>query len=193
VVNNHFAYGQNTGIILDGTAQHVIANNTIEGFRVGIEARGMSEIKPRDRCRDIALTSNYVHADIGIRLSGECRGFAITGNDFINNTEAAVLIVDSGGAGKHSITGNVVRKSVYGGDFFPLPNSSPLQGGIYLGDAADCLVSSNLLEGINPGPALSAGPGGGGHIITGNRILSGEGQGIDLSAAKCLVENNLCT
>lgn len=191
VVNNHFAYGRNTAVILDGTAQHVIANNTIEGFRTAIEARGVAESKPRDRCRDIAITSNYLHADIGVRLVGECRGFAITGNDFINNVEAAVLIEEARGAGKHTLTGNVVRKSVYGGAFFPLPKTVPAQGGFQLGDAEDCIVTGNLLDAIDPGPAISAGPGGGRHVIANNRILQPKGQALDIRAPGCLVEHNL--
>jgi len=191
VVNNHFAYGKNTAIILDGTAQHVIANNTIEGFHTAIEARGTCEQKVRDRCRDIAITSNYLHADIGIRLVGECRGFAITGNDFINNNRAAVLIEAAEGAGKHTITGNMVRKSVYGGAFFPLPQMVPDQGGFDLGDAGDCIVTGNLLDAIDPGPGISAGPGGGRHIIANNRIVRAKGQALDIRAAACLVEHNL--
>lgn len=193
VVNNHFAYGKNTAIILDGTAQHVIANNTIEGFHTAIEARGTCEQKVRDRCRDIAITSNYLHADIGIRLVGECRGFAITGNDFINNNRAAVLIEAAEGAGKHTITGNMVRKSVYGGAFFPLPRMVPDQGGFDLGDAGDCIVTGNLLDAIDPGPGISAGPGGGRHIIANNRIVCAKGQALDIRATACLVEHNLVT
>lgn len=191
IVNNHFAYGKNTAILLDGTAQHVIANNTIEGFRVAIDARGVSEVKSRDRCRDIAITSNYLHADIGVRLAGECRGFAITGNDFINNLEAAVLIEDAANAGQHAITGNMIRKSVYGGAFFPLPKTVPNQGGIRLGDASDCLVSGNLLDGVHPGPAIGAGAGGRRHLITSNRIVRPKGAALDIRAAECVVEHNL--
>ncbi|MCX7887863.1 MAG: hypothetical protein N3B01_11505, partial [Verrucomicrobiae bacterium] len=174
-------------------AQHVLANNTIEGFKIAIEARGSAIPKPRDHCRDIAITSNYLHADIGVHLIGECRDFAITGNDFINNREAAILIEQAAGGGKHIITGNVVRKSVYGGAFFPLHNASPKQGGFRLGDAEDCVVSGNLLEGIDPGPAISAGPGGGGHIITANCIIRCAGPALDVSAKSCVLEHNLVT
>ncbi|MDD4870581.1 MAG: NosD domain-containing protein [Kiritimatiellae bacterium] len=191
IVNNHIAYGQDIAIILDGTAQHVIANNTIEGFKTAIKARGVCDKKPRDRCRDIAITSNYMHADIGVHLVGECRGFAITGNDFINNNEAAILIEQAAGAGKHSITGNMVRKSVYGGAFFPLSNSKPSQGGFHLGDAEDCIVSGNLLDGIDPGPAICAGPDGGRHVITSNRIILPKATALDIKAPGCLVEHNL--
>ena len=191
IVNNHIAYGGNAAIILDGTAQHVVANNTIQGFKVAIEARGVADSKPRDRCRDIAITSNYLHADTGIRLIGECRGFAITGNDFINNSEAAIIFEQATGAGKHSITGNMVRKSVYGGAFFPLKGSKPNQGGFRLGDAEDCIVSGNILDGIDPAPAISAGPGGGRHIITNNRIILPKDTALDIKAPGCLVEHNL--
>jgi hypothetical protein len=192
VVNNHFAYGHTTAIVLDGTAQHVIANNTIEGFKIGIDARGVAGHKPRDHCREIAITSNYVLADIGLRLTGACRGFAVTGNDFIHNPQGAVLIKQAAGAGKHAITGNVIRKSVYGGAFFDVPQSKfPGQGGILLGDASDCIVANNLLDGINSGPGISADAGGGHHIITGNRIISAKGEPLAIHASGCVVEHNL--
>ena len=191
IVNNHFAYGQNTAILLDGTAQHVIANNTIEGFAVAIDARGISPDRPRDRCRDIAVTSNYLHSAIGIRLTGECRGFTITGNDFINNTDAAISMEDALGGGVHTITGNTVRKSVYDGKSFPVGNASPQQGGLRLGDAESCVVSANVLEAVHPGPAISAGPSGGGHVITANRIVRPTGEAVSVSAPGCMIENNL--
>ena len=191
IVNNHFAYGDGTAIVLDGTAQHVIANNTIEGFKVAIEARGVSDKKPRDHCRDIAITSNYILADIGVHLTGTCRGFAITGNTFINTPGGAVLIEQAAGAGKHAITANIIRKSVYGGAYFPMPNVPLAQGGISLGDASDCIVSNNLLDGIDPGPGISAGPGGGRHIVTANRVVSAKGEALAIRAPGCVVEQNL--
>lgn len=191
VVNNHFAYGHGSAIVLDGTAQHVIANNTIEGFKIAIEARGVSDKKPRDHCRDIAITSNYMLAEIGVRLTGTCRGFAVTGNTFINTPGGAVLVEQAGGAGKHTITGNIIRKSVYGGAYFPMPNAPLTQGGIALGDAGDCIVAHNVLDGIDPGPGISAGPGGGRHIVTGNRIVGARGDALAVRAAGCVVEQNL--
>lgn len=193
IVNNHFAYGFKTAIILDGTAQHVISNNTIEGFNTAIEAHGVSETEYRDHCRDIAITSNYMKANIGVHLIGECRGFAITGNEFIDNVDAAILIEQAKGAGKHNITANLIRKSVYGGAFFPLSDSSPKQGGIWLGDTENCIVSNNILDGIDPGPAICAGPAGGQHIITGNRIIQPKGSALDITAKGCLIEYNLTT
>ncbi|MGD9494967.1 MAG: right-handed parallel beta-helix repeat-containing protein, partial [Armatimonadota bacterium] len=92
IVNNHLAYGDAEGIILDGTAQHVLANNTIEGFTTGIYVLG---------CRDLVITCNYLHGPIGVRLAGECSGIAITGNTMINNTEAAVRFEDASGSGGH--------------------------------------------------------------------------------------------
>lgn len=191
VVNNHFAYGHSEGIILDGTAQHVIANNTIEGFTVGIDARGIGETEPRDRCRDIIVNGNYIHSPVGVRLSGECKGFSIAGNDFINNAEVAVRVEDGRGAGRHSITDNVIRKSVFDGEF--VQSCAPEQGGIELGEAEDCIVSGNLLDELQPRPGISAGPGGGGHLITGNRIRMVEGEGLSVNAPNCLVKDNLVT
>jgi hypothetical protein len=194
IVNNHFAYGFKTAIILDGTAQHVISNNTIEGFNTAIEAHGVSDKNYRDHCRDIAISSNYLKADIGVHLVGECRGFAITGNEFIDNAVAAILIEEAKGAGKHTITGNVVRKSVYGGAFFPYSQMiSTNQGGFRLGEAEDCVVSGNILDAIDPGPAICAGPGGGRHIITSNRIIQPTGTALDITAEGCLIEHNLST
>ena len=189
IVNNHIAYGHDRGIVLDGTAQHVIANNTIEGFDVAIDARGIGVEQPRDRCRDITINANYIHAHTGLRLVGECRGFGITGNDFINNTRAAVAIEHGQDGGTHSITGNVVRKSVYDGVF--VKAASPDQGGFRLGDCQDCVVTGNVLDGVHPGPGISAGPGGGRHVITGNRIVTREANGLDISAPGCVVQGNL--
>ena len=146
IVSNHLAYGHAQAIILDGTAQHVIANNTIEGFPVAIEARGKGETNPRDHCRDIVIACNYLHADTGVLLRGQCRGFAITGNTFINNPVAAVKVEDGAQGGAHAITGNVIRKSVYDGEY--VKTASPLQGGIDLGEAANCAVTGNVLDGV---------------------------------------------
>jgi hypothetical protein len=188
VVNNHFAYGHSEGIILDGTAQHVIANNTIEGFTVGIDARGIGEENPRDRCRDIIIAGNYLHSPVGVRLSGECRGFNIAGNDFINNTEAAVKVEGAGG-GRHNISGNAIRKSVFDGQF--VKSASPEQGGIDLGDSDGCLVNGNLLDGIGPGPGIATGSGGGGHLISGNRLNVSENGALRIDAPECVVKDNL--
>ena len=189
VVNNHFAYGQAQGIVLDGTAQHVIANNTIEGFPVAIDARGTGPENPRDRCRDMVISGNYLHADIGVHLQGECRGFSITGNTFINNPQAAIRVTDAAGGGTHTITGNVVRKSVYDGRF--APSHPPEQGGFCLGDAENCILTGNMLDGIRPGPAISAGPGGGGHVVAHNRVVQFEGEPLAITAPGCQVEGNL--
>ena len=148
-------------------------------------------MKARDHCRDIAINSNYVLAEVGMHLRGPCRGFAISGNTFVNTPRGAVVIDQAAGAGRHSITGNVIRKSVYGGAFFPMPGTATRQGGISLGDAEDCIISHNLLEGIDPGPGISAGPGGGRHLVTANRIVAAKGTPLAIEAAGCLVDNNL--
>lgn len=154
VIGNHFAYGDAQGIVLDGTAQHVIANNTIEGFAVAIEAHGKGEELPRDHCRDMVISGNYLHADTGLLLDGECRGFVVQGNTFINNPAGAVVIRNAEGAGGHSLTGNVVRKSVYDGVY--VKSASPHQRGFDLGNSAGCVVTGNRLQGLNPGPAVTA-------------------------------------
>jgi len=150
IVNNHLAYGQAEAIVLDGTAQHVIANNTIEGFTVGIRAND---------CRDIAISANYLHSPTGVLIEGDSRGLAITGNLFTNNSGHAVQIRSSFGSGGHVISHNVVRQSVY----------SDGQGGIDLGDAADCVVQGNVLEDIRHGEAIVGGPGAG-HACSGNHV-----------------------
>lgn len=165
IVANHLAYGHAQGIILDGTAQHVIANNTIEGFAVGLEARGKGETSPPDHCRDMIISGNYLHADTGVLLRGQCRGFAITGNTFINNPVAAVRMEDAAQGGRHVISANVIRKSVYDGEY--VKTASRQQGGIDLEKALNCSVTGNVLEGINPGPAIVSYPHGG-HLISGN-------------------------
>jgi len=146
IVSNHLAYGHAQAIILDGTAQHVIANNTIEGFPVAIEGRGKGQTNPPDHCRDIVISGNYLHADTGVLLRGQCRGFAITGNTFINNPVAAVRCEDATAGGAHAITGNVIRKSVYDGEY--VKTASREQGGIDLGEAQGCVVTGNVLDGV---------------------------------------------
>jgi hypothetical protein len=146
LVANHLAYGQAQAIILDGTAQHVIANNTIEGFPIAIEARGKGETNPPDHCRDMVISGNYLHADTGVLLKGQCRGFVINGNTFINNPVAAVQVQDGAHGGGHAIAGNVIRKSVYDGVY--VKSASPEQGGIELGEAKGCVVTGNVLDGI---------------------------------------------
>lgn len=163
IVNNHFAYGQNEAIILDGTAQHAIVGNTIEGFRVGILAR---HDKERD-CRDITIGSNYIHGGCAVRLEGLCNGFVVSNNIITDANDGAVVIQQAQGSGAHAITGNVMRKSVYKG-----------QNGVTLGDSLGCTVVGNTFEEITTGPAISAGPGGGRHLIASNNILKSPGEQI---------------
>jgi hypothetical protein len=177
LVNNHLAYGQNEAIILDGTAQHVIVGNTIEGFKVGILARNDKE---RD-CRDITIGSNYIHYGCAVRLEGQCNGFVISDNIITDAQDGAVVIARAGGAGAHAISGNVIRKSVYKG-----------QGGVALGDSRGCNVTGNVFEEVTAGPAISAGPGGGGHVIAGNNVVRSAGEGIVVrDAPGCMVAGNL--
>lgn len=150
IVNNHFAYGHAEGIILDGTAQHVVANNTIEGFTVGILTRGIA--------RDMVITGNYIHSPTGICLDGDCSGFVIANNALINNRDGAIRLIEPGGSGGHSITGNVIRRSVYQGC-----------QGIDLADADGCIVQGNVFDGLT-GEAVMA--QGGTHCITGNHVRS---------------------
>jgi len=159
VVNNHFAYGQNEAIILDGTAQHTIVGNTIEGFRVGILARNDKE---RD-CRDITIGSNYIHFGCAVRMEGHCNGLVISGNIITDAADGAVVIQKAGGSGAHAITGNVIRKSVYKG-----------QGGVALGDSQGCTVVGNVFEDVTA-PAISSGPGGGNHAISANNVTKSTG------------------
>ncbi len=166
IVNNHLAYGDAEGIILDGTAQHVVANNTIEGFAVNIRVLGS---------RDLAITSNYLHGGVGVHLAGECNGISITGNTMINSTEAAVLIEDASGSGGHVISSNIVRKSVYA-DIV----EDKRQGGINLGDARNCVVASNVLEDVTDEAAIVA-LGGGGHVVSCNRIVRCAGEPVRLT------------
>lgn len=155
---------------------------------MGIEARGRGETDPPDRCRDIVISGNYLHADTGLLLRGECRGFVVQGNTFINNPAGAIVVDEGAAGGGHAITGNVVRKSVYDGVY--VRTASPCQGGILLGDASDCVVSGNLLESISPGPAIAA--AGGGHAISGNRLSRCTGEQLGTSiAGGSLVASNL--
>lgn len=177
VVNNHFAYGQNEAIILDGTAQHTIVGNTIEGFRVGILARNDRE---RD-CRDITIGSNYLHFGCAIRVEGKCNGLVISNNIITDSGSGAVVIQRAEGSGAHAITGNVIRKSVY-----------KSQGGVLLGDSQGCNVTGNVFEEVTTTPPISAGPGGGRHIISANNLARAGGGKIQVQDAPgCLVSGNL--
>lgn len=177
VVNNHLAYGHSEGLILDGTAQHTIVGNTIEGFATGILARNDRE---RD-CRDITIGSNYIHHGCAIRLSGPCNGFVISNNIITDSSEGAVVIDRADGSGAHAITGNVIRKSVYQG-----------QGGVALGDSLGCTVTGNVFEEVLTTPAITAGPGGGKHLISANNVVKARGEQIVVrDAPGCMVSGNL--
>ncbi len=177
IVNNHFAYGDTDGIVLDGSAQHVISGNTIEGF-----TRCISVLASRD----LVISSNYLHGPTAVQLAGECNGITITGNTMINNTEAAVRIEDASGSGGHVISNNIIRKSVYA-DIV----DDPSQGGIDLGNARDCVVDGNMLEDVTADGAI-LGVGGGGHVVSGNRIARCTGEPIRLtSEGWCVVADNL--
>jgi hypothetical protein len=137
IVNNHLAYGDAEGMILDGTAQHVVANNTIEGFTHAIRAVD---------CRDITINANYLHCATGILGEGDNRGFSITGNLFTDTSQAAIALQHAGDSGGHTITGNIIRQSVY----------SHGQRGIDLGSARGCVVANNVLEDLSAGPPVAA-------------------------------------
>jgi hypothetical protein len=175
IVNNHFAYGQNEAIILDGTAQHVISGNTIEGFRVGILARNNG----KHDCRDMTIGSNYIHFGCAVRLEGQCNGFVISNNIITDASDGAVVIQQAAGSGAHTITGNVIRKSVYKG-----------QAGIALGDSRGVSVVGNTFE-ETAAPAIAAGPGGGQHVIAANNVLKATGPQIVVrDAPDCLLSDN---
>ena len=174
IVNNHLAYGHHEGIVLEETHQHVIANNTIEGFKTGIDARG---------CRDIAISGNYLRCERAIRLSRQCNGFAVTGNICQQAPNGAIVIEDSEGAGAHAITGNVMRAST------DRPRAK--LGGVRLGNSERCLVTGNVIEEATTAPAISAGPGGGQHLIANNSITRCTGDPVVITdAADCMVRDN---
>lgn len=177
IVGNHLAYGDAEGIILDGTAQHVISGNTIEGFTDGVSAIG---------CRDMVINANYFHGGTAVRLAGACHGFTITGNTMINTVDGALRIDDASGSGGHVINGNVIRKSVYA-DIV----EDKRQGGIDLGDARDCVVTGNVLEDVTAEAAIQS-LHGGGHVISGNRIVRCSGEPVRLLCDTwCAVADNL--
>lgn len=171
IVNNHLAYGHAEGVLLDGTAQQVVAGNTIEGFPVQVRALN---------CRDMVVANNYLHGGRGVSLEGQCFGFTITGNTMINSTVAGVVIEHAAGSGGHVIASNIIRKSVYR-DLPQVDDKS--MGGILLGDATDCVVNGNVLEDVTAPAAISAGPGGGGHVVTANRILRHAAEALVLDCA----------
>lgn len=183
VASNHFAYGHSEAIILDGTAHHAIVGNTIEGFPIGILARPDRE---RD-CRDMTIASNYFCHGASIRLQGQCNGFVISSN-IVRNAHVGFVVVDQAdGSGAHSITGNVIRQSVWRGEADETPT-----GGIVLADSRGCTVTGNVFENALTPPAISAGPGGGQHLIGSNNIVDMPGDQIVVrDAPGCLVHGNL--
>lgn len=191
IVNNHLAYGHAEGIILDGTAQHVIASNTIEGFAEQIRAVDS---------RDIVIANNYLHGGKSVHLVGECFGFSISGNTMINAPEGSVVISDARGSGGHVIANNIIRKSVYRDlDYV----ADKRMGGIVLGVARNCVVSGNLIEDVTAPQAISAGldaaghvlpdyESGGRHVVVNNRIVRGAVRCVDLqNCERCEESGNL--
>lgn len=162
IVNNHIAYGHAQAIVLDGTAQHVVANNTIEGFVEGIKAISS---------RDILINSNYIHCPTGILMLGGNRGLTMTGNTFIDNNEA-IAVSEGNDSGGHVISANIIRQSHHGEG----------RRGIELGEARDCIVTGNMFEGLTEGPAISAEPSSAGHVITSNRIAACAGEAVAITA-----------
>jgi hypothetical protein len=53
------------------------------------------------------------------------------------------------------------------------------------------VVSGNVVEAVGRGAAISAGPGGGRHVITGNRVLETHLRAMSIRAQGSLVESNL--
>jgi hypothetical protein len=151
IVNNHLAYGHAEGIVLDGTAQHVIANNTIEGFPVGIRAID---------CRDIAISANYLHCETGVLMQERNTGFAIANNICTDNNQGAIVVRDADGAGGHTITGNIIRQSAYQSG----------QRGFDLGDAGPCAVTGNVFEDLSETPAIQTMEHAQ-HTLAGNLVL----------------------
>ena len=183
VVNNHLAYGHSEGLILDGTAHHVIVGNTIEGFATGILARHDRE---RD-CRDITIGSNYFCHGISVLLEGQCNGFVVSDNIVRNAHVGFVVVRDAQGSGAHNINGNVVRQSVWRGE-----GSDDPVGSIVLGDSRGCNVVGNVFDAALATPAIKAGPGGGSHVISSINVVNMPGeQIIVVDAPACMVSGNL--
>jgi len=180
VVGNHFAYGHNEAIIIHGSTHHVISGNTIEGFRVGILGKPDPNSTYSD-CRDVTIGTNYINGGCAVKLDGKCDGFAISNNIIIAAGDGAVVIRNAEGSGAHCITGNIIRKSAF-----------KQQGGIHLGDSVGCTVVGNVFQEVLASPAISAGPGGGKHVIASNNITKAPGEQIVVKdAADCLVSGNL--
>ena len=175
IVNNHLAYGHKEGILLEDAHQHVLANNTLEGFPCGVRAVN---------CRDIVLDANYLRCRRAIQLEGQCNGFTIAGNICQEAPEGTVVMVNAAGSGTHAITGNVMRAST--------DREGVTGGGIDLGESERCVVSGNLIEESTTMPAISAGPGGGYHLIANNSITRclPDALAVD-DAPGCIITGNL--
>jgi len=136
---------------------------------------------------DITIGSNYFCHGTSIRLEGPCNGFVISDNIVRNAHVGFVVIRNAQGSGAHSITGNVVRQSVWRDE-----GHEPPVGGIVLGDGTGCNVVGNLFDNALSRPAITAGPGGGKHIISSNNIVNMDGEQILVKdAPDCLVSENL--
>jgi hypothetical protein len=153
IVNNHLSYGHAEGIILDGTAQHVVANNTIEGFPEGIRVLD---------CRDLVINGNYIRTDVGVLMEGDNRGIAVSNNIFTSNSVGAVVIRDAYDSGAHVVSGNIIRQSLH----------ELGQRGIDLGDAHGCVVANNVLEDLTDGSAIDGAVDLSCHEIHGNSVTN---------------------
>ena len=104
----------------------------------------------------------------------------ISNNIITDASDGATVIERAAGSGAHNINGNVLRKSVYKG-----------QGGVILGDSQGCSVVGNVFEEVLATPAVSAGPGGGQHLISANNVTKSSGEQIVVKEAPgCLVSGN---
>ena len=182
VVNNHFAYGAERG-------HHPRRARPSTSFSATPSRASASASWPKpDKtgneadCRDITIGSNYFNGGCAIRLEGRCNGFVISNNNFVAARPRAPSSYAMPKARAPTASrGNVIRKSAY-----------KEQGGINLGDSEGCTVIGNVFEKVLATPAISAGPGGGKHIITANNInKSSAGAIVVKDAADCLLSGNL--
>ncbi|MBE3121537.1 MAG: right-handed parallel beta-helix repeat-containing protein [Thermoplasmata archaeon] len=105
IFKNHIS-GGDCGIGVDSSSNNQITENTIEGiYNFGIDIYGMFS-------RNNIISKNHIeHNGFGIQLGWQCYNTIITGNEIIQNTYQAILLIFSSYA---NITNNTLIGNAWG-------------------------------------------------------------------------------
>ena len=175
-VNNHLPMG--TPRRLSSTARPSTPSSAIRlrasrwAFSPETTASATAETSPLARTTSTTAAPSH--------LEGACNGFEISDNIITDAHAGAVIIERAQGERTPSPATSSARAFTRG------------QGGIALGDSRRCSVVGNVFEEAHTMPAITAGPGGGEHVIASNNITRAEGEQIVVKDAPgCLVSGNL--